>query len=176
MKRMILPFLAGVLLLTAQATVLLALPIHRIRPDLMLIFTLWIIFSFPPLSGGILVFALGYLLDLFSGNSFGLYTFSRILLFCVLYRFKDHFYLEGFVSQFFLVFISAFLEGLLLTVFLVILNPYPLRAFYGTWAAVLLPQAVFTGLISPLFFSLFEKGSAYILQDKISWSDRGQTG
>jgi rod shape-determining protein MreD len=165
---MLLPLLAGVLLLTAQATVLLALPIHRIRPDLMLIFTLWLVFAFPPVSGGILVFALGYLLDLFSGNSFGFYAFSRVLLFCVLYRLKDHFYLEGFFPQFLLVFVSAFLEGLLLTVFLVTINPFAFNAFYGTWLTVLLPQALFTGLISPLFFSLFERGSAYILQDTVS--------
>jgi rod shape-determining protein MreD len=166
MRRLTLPLLTGILLLTIQTTVLLALPIHRIRPDLMLILTLWLVFSYPPLSGGILVFVLGYLLDVFSGNSFGLYPFSRVLLFYVLYHFKDHFYLEGVVSQFFLTFISALVEGLFLTVLLVIFNPHPLQTFYGTWATVLLPQALFTGLISPLFFSLFERGAAYMLHEK----------
>jgi len=166
MRKLILPFLMGILLLTVQTTVLLALPIHRIRPDLMLILTLWLVFSYPPFFGGTLVFVLAFFLDVFSGNSFGLYTFSRMLLFYVLRHFKDHFYLEGIVSQFFLTFVSALIEGLFLTVLLVILNPHPLRTFYGTWTTVLLPQSVFTGLISPLFFSLFDKGAAHMLHDK----------
>jgi rod shape-determining protein MreD len=166
MRRIALPFLTGILLLTVQTTLLLSLPIHRIRPDLMLIFTLWLVFSYPPLSGGLLAFSLGYLLDLFSGNTFGLYTFSRAALFFALYCFRDHFYLEGFFPQSFLVFISALLEGLLLIILIAIFNPHLLLSYYVSWAKVLLLQSFFTGLISPLLFLLFDKGSAYLLQKK----------
>jgi rod shape-determining protein MreD len=164
MRRIALPFLFGILLLTVQATLLLSLPIHRIRPDLLLIFTLWLSFSYPPVSGGILAFSMGYLLDLFSGNSFGLYTFSRTLLFYIIYCFKDHFYLEGLVSQLFLVFVSGLLEGLLLMILLFTLSPYPFQFFYASWATVLLPQSAVSGLIAPLLFSLFDKGSVYFLR------------
>ncbi|MDP2971789.1 MAG: rod shape-determining protein MreD, partial [Deltaproteobacteria bacterium] len=50
-------------------------PIRWIRPDIVLILTLYLGLSSPPISGGILVFFLGYLMDLFSGNGFGLYAF-----------------------------------------------------------------------------------------------------
>jgi rod shape-determining protein MreD len=165
MRRIFFPLLAGILLLTVQTTLMLSLPIHRIRPDLTLIFVQWLAFSYLPLPGGFLAFCLGYLLDLFSGNSFGLYTFSRTLLFYALYRFKDHFYLEGFVSQSFLAFISALLEGILLIILIAVFNPHPLPSFYISWFWILLPQSFFTGLISPLLLPLFDKGSAYLLQN-----------
>src|SRR3990172_1430702 len=164
MRRIALPFLFGILLLTVQATLLLSLPIHRIRPDLLLIFTLWLSFSYPPVSGGILAFSMGYLLDFFSGNSFGFYTFSRTLLFYTIYCFKDHFYLEGLVSQLLLVFISGLLEGLLLMILLFTINPYPFQFFHVSWATVLLPQSAISGFIAPLLFSLFDKGSVYFLR------------
>ena len=111
MKRILLFILLGILVLTLQTTLLRFFPIQRIRPDFMLIFTLYLGFSFPPIPGAILAFFLGYFVDLFSGNTFGLYTFSRPLLFYGAYLFKSKFYLEGFSSQFIFVFLLAFLEG-----------------------------------------------------------------
>ena len=107
MKRILLLFILGILFLTFQTTFLGFIPIQRIRPDFMLIFTLYLGFSSPPVPGAILAFFMGYLVDLFSGNTFGLYTFSRPLLFYGAYLFKSKFYVEGFSSQFIFVFLSA---------------------------------------------------------------------
>src|SRR5512139_1084236 len=100
MKRFVLPLFAGILFLILQTTLLSFLPIPMIRPDILLIFTLYLTFLLPPFSGGILSMSLLYLMDLFSANAFSLYTFSMPLLFFAAHFFKEPFYLEGFSSPF----------------------------------------------------------------------------
>lgn len=162
MKRILLFFLLGVLVLTFQTTLLRFFPIQRIRPDFMLIFTLYLGFSFSPIPGAILAFFLGYLVDLLSGNTFGLYTFSRPLLFYGAYLFKSKFYVEGFSSQFIFVFLLAFLEGILILMFLTLLSPEPLLGLYPSYFVSLFPQATFTALITPLFFILARRGFVFL--------------
>jgi rod shape-determining protein MreD len=158
MKRVILTLFVGILFLTVQTTLFASLPIQRVRPDIMLIFTLYLAFSYPPISGGILAFLMGFLMDLFSGSSFGLYTLSRLFLFYVAHLFKERFYMEYFSSQFFFGFIFAVSEGLLILLLLNALNPGPLGHIYPLFFTFLLPQSFFTGLITPILFYLFNKG------------------
>jgi rod shape-determining protein MreD len=159
MRRVVLSLFLGVLFLTLQTTLLTSLPIQRIRPDIVLILTLYWGLSFPPISGGILAFFMGYLMDLFSGNAFGLYTFSRPFIFYVAQLFKGRFYLEGFLFKFLFAFLSAMVEGLLILILLNGFNPSPLANLYPLLFTYLLPQSFFTGLITPILFSLFNKGS-----------------
>ena len=163
MKRLLYPFLAGVLLLSLQATLLTSLPIHRIRPDVVLILILFLGFSYPTILGGILAFSLGFLFDLFSGNSFGLYTFTRPLIFFVAQLFRSHFYWQGFSFQFLFVFVFALLEGVILLFLVGSLNPSPFPNLYHSVIADLLPQSIVTGLITPILFPLFQKGSVLLL-------------
>ena len=159
MKRILLLFIAGILILTFQTTFLGMIPIQRIRPDFMLIFTLYLGFSTSPVPGGILAIFMGYLVDLFSGNTFGLYAFSRPLLFYGAHLFKSTFYVEGFSSQFIFVFLSACLEGTLILALFTLLSPEPVFQRYPSLLLSLMPQSTFTALITPLFFVLFQKGS-----------------
>ena len=159
MKQFVLHMLLGILLITLQAT-LLTLPfIQRIRPDIVLIFTVYLGFSYPPMSGGILAFFMGCFMDLFSGNSFGLYTLSRPILFYVVHLFKDHFYLESYFSKVLFVFLFALVEGPFVLFLLTALNPTPLSNLYSLFLTSFLPQSFITGLVTPLFFYFFNKGS-----------------
>ena len=162
MKRILFFLALGILILTFQTTLLGLVPIQRIRPDFMLIFTLYLGFSSPPVLGAILAFFMGYFVDLFSGNTFGLYAFSRPLLFYGAYLFKSKFYVEGYPSQFIFVFLAASLEGGLVLLLFVLLNPDPLFHFYPSFALSLFPQAAFTALITPLFFVLSRKVSSLL--------------
>lgn len=159
MKKVILPLFVGVLFLTLQTTLLMSLPIHRVRPDLVLILTLYLGLSYPLFSGGILAFFMGFIMDLFSGNSFGLYTFSRPLIFYVAQLFRGRFYLESFSLQSLYVFIFALFEGLLILILLTALNPDPLNHLYPLLFTFLLPQSFFTSMVAPILFYLFNKGS-----------------
>jgi rod shape-determining protein MreD len=173
MRRVVFPLFSAILFLTLQATLLMSFPIQRIRPDIVLILTLYLGLSYPPVSGGILAFFIGYLMDLFSGNSFGLYTFSRPFIFYAAQFFRGWFYLKGFSFQFLFVFISCLLEGLLILFLLSSLNLPSLPNFFHSFFTFLLPQSVFTGLIAPLFFFLLDKGSVLIFKQKVRLTERG---
>jgi rod shape-determining protein MreD len=160
MKRFVLPLFAGILFLILQTTLLSILPIQRIRPDILLIFTLYLTFLFPPILGGILAMFLGYLMDLFSGNALGFYTFSRPILFFAAYFFKERFYLEGFSSQFLFAFVFGMLEGVLILILLNAVQPVSLGNLYPMLFTFLLPQSFFTGLVTPILFFLFQKASS----------------
>jgi len=166
MRRIVFPLFLGILFLTLQTTLLRSLPVQSIRPDIVLILTLYLGLSYPLISGGILAFFMGYLMDLFSGNVLGLYTFSRPLIFYIAQLFKGRFYLEGFLSQFLFVFLSALAEGLLILVLLNGLNPNPLENLYPMFFTVLLPQSFFTGLITPILFFLLNKDSLLLSHQK----------
>ena len=157
MRRIVFPLFLGVIFLTLQTTLLTSLPIQRIRPDLVLILTLYLGLFYPPISGGILALFMGFLMDLFSGNSFGLYTLSRPLIFYMAQLFKGRFYLESFTSQFLFVFIFGLVEGLFVLMLIKILNPGPMGHLYPLLFTFLLPQSFFAGLITPILFFLIRK-------------------
>lgn len=99
MKRIGFSLLLGVIFLTLQSTLLTSFPIQRIRPDIVLILILYWGLFYPPISGGILAFFMGFLMDLFSGNSFGLYTLSKPFIFYLAQFFKGRFYIESITSS-----------------------------------------------------------------------------
>lgn len=145
-----------------QTTWLTFPPIWRIRPDIVLILTLYLGLSSPPISGGIFVFFLGYLMDLFSGNDFGLYAFSRPFLFYCAQLFKDRIYLESIPSRSLFVFIFALTEGPILLILLKALNPEHLPNLYPLFFTVFLPQSLSTALLSSVLFSLLKRGSSLL--------------
>lgn len=162
MKRFVPLLLAGILLLILQTTWLTFFPIQRVRPDLLLIFTLYLAFLFPPFLGGILAFFMGYLMDLFSGNTLGLYAFSRTIVFFATQFLKERFYVEGFSFQFLFAFIFSILEGGLLLVLINGLDPVSFENLYRSLLTFLLPQSFCTGLVAPLLFLLFKKGTSFL--------------
>jgi rod shape-determining protein MreD len=164
MKRVIIPLLAGVLFLILQTTWLPCFSVQRIRPDILLIFTLYLAFLFPPIYGGILAFLMGYLMDLFSGNTLGFYTVSRPLVFLAAQFFKERFYLEGFSFQSLFAFIFSLLEGILIFILMNAVQPLSLENLYPLFFTFLLPQSFFTGLATPLLFFFFQKGALLLFR------------
>ncbi len=166
MKRHGLILLSGIVFLTVQASLFSYLPIRRIRPDIILILVLHWGFTLPSVSGGIHALILGYLMDLFSGNSFGLFTFTRPLLFYLAQLFRGRFYLESFLSQSLFVFVFALFEGLLIFALLSALNPAPLGNLYPLFFTSFLPQSLLTGIVTPVLFFLLQRFSLVFFQRK----------
>lgn len=162
MKKVFFPLLLGIFFLTLQTTWVASFPVWRVRPDIVLILTVFLGIASPPISGGMVAFILGYLMDLFSGNSFGLYTFSRPLLFYGTQLFKDRIYLESVHSRSLFVFLFTLAEGLMLLLLVKALNPEPLRNLYSLFFPVFLPQSLSTALFSSVLFPLFKKGSSLL--------------
>ncbi len=164
MKRFVPLFLGGILLLILQTTWLSFFPIRWIRPDFLLIFTLFLAFLFPPFLGGILAFFMGYLMDLFSGNTLGFYTFSRTLVFFATQFLKERFYLEGFSFQFLFAFIFSMLEGSFILILINGLEPISFRNLSSSLFTFILPQSFFTGLVAPLLFSLSKRTASFLFR------------
>jgi rod shape-determining protein MreD len=174
MKRHAILLLLGILFLTFQTTLLSYLPIQRIRPDIVLVLILYWGLTSPPVSGGIHCLFLGYLMDLFSGNSFGLYTFTRPLVFYLAQLFKGRLYIESFPSQSLFVFVFALFEGLLILTLLAALNPAPLGNLYPLFFTFFLPQSFLTGMITPVLFFILQKIFLTLFQTQgIGWRGRG---
>ncbi len=166
MKKIFLALFLGILLFALQSTLFTLSPFNRFRPDLILTFILLLGLSFPPLSGGLIAFFLGYGMDLFSGNMFGLYTLTRPLLFFLAQSFKNHLYLERSFFQFLFVFLFSWIEGLLILLLLRILNPESWEVLLSLLGSFFLPQSLSTALLAPLVFLLFRRrGSLFIVSE-----------
>ncbi len=124
---------------------------------MVLVLILYLGFCYPPVSGGLLAFSMGCLMDLFSGNGLGLFAFSRPLIFYAAKIFRNWFYLEDFSSQFLFVLVSAIAEGIVILALVTVLNSTPYSSLYSLFFTSLLPQAFTTGLVSPFLFPLFDK-------------------
>ena len=158
MKRFLFLLLTGIFFLTVQTTLLTSPLIQRIRPDLLFVLTLYLGFSLPTLTGGILAFFLAYLMDLFSGNHLSLYMLSRPLIFVGVQLTKNRFYWQGFPSQFLFPVVFAHLEGGMFLVFLLTLSPHSLHHFSITWLDPFLPRSLCTAILTPILFSWLHTG------------------
>jgi hypothetical protein len=94
----------------------------------------------------------------------GFYALSRSLIFFTAHFFKGRVYLEGFYSQSLFAFIFAILEGILILILMNAFQFIPFGKLYPLFFTWLLPQSFFTGLVTPLFFFLFKKGSLLLFR------------
>ncbi len=159
MRRFFLPLLAGILLLTFQTTFLGVFPWKSVRPDLLLILTLYLSLTYPAALGSILALGMGLVMDAFSGSGFGLYTLLRPLIFFAAKLYRERFYLEGYSARFLFVIVFSVLEGVLVLVTLQILNPVPASKLIPFFFSSLLLHSVPTGLFALPVFRLLDWGS-----------------
>ncbi len=175
MKKIVLALFSGILLFTLQSTLFTLSPFNQFRPDLILIFILLLGLFYPPLSGGLIAFFLGYGMDLFSGNMFGLYTLSRPILFFLAQSFKNHLYLERSIFQSLFVFLFSWVEGLLILLLLQILNPGSWEALLSLLPSIYLPQSLSTALVAPFFFRFRRRRSLYLVSEPNLGSGEGRS-
>jgi len=83
--------------------------------------------------------------------------------------------LEGFSSQFLFVSVFCLLEDLLILLLLIVLNPNSSHPLHPWVFISLLSQSFFSGLITPMLFSLLNKGIPYVFpQGRTGLSERGR--
>ncbi len=166
MRKILFFSLSSLFFMGLQATLLGHAPIQRVRPDLMLVLVLYVGFSMPLFSGGVLAFFMGMLMDAFSGNALGLYTLTRPLAFLIAQLFRQRFYWQGISFQFLFVTLASLLEGLFLLLLLTALTPSTLKTLYPLVLTRLLPQSLCTGLATPLVFSFLKKGTDLLRKEE----------
>jgi len=110
MRRFFCPLLAGILLLTFQSTLLAYLPIHRFRPDIVLMMILFLAFLIPPSKGDSSPFV--WATSSISFREIPLaFMPSPNLLFLRRTNLQKPFLLEGSSFQFLFVLLLRLLEG-----------------------------------------------------------------
>jgi rod shape-determining protein MreD len=143
--------LAGVLLLMAQTALGLILRSDHLTPSLVLPMVLYMSVGEFSLARGVSVaFVLGYLTDLFSGGSLGLWTFTLVSVFLLARVAGLKLFLHGVVFQTVLTFVASCVAGVGMMGLLLVFDRRVLALLpaLGTVAS----QAVATALFAPLVF------------------------
>ena len=140
--------------LVFQTTVLGGLPHRLARPDLLLILVVYLGLSSSPLPGAALAFLSGYMMDIFSGSVFGVYTFSKTCIFFLTILIKDRFYIGSPLFQAGTIFSFSIIEGLLIISILGLVSP--LENLIPSFSMFIIPQSLITGLVGPFFIALIK--------------------
>jgi rod shape-determining protein MreD len=154
----VLPFFT-ILLVVLQRTLLDLLFGGRIGVEVSLILVIYAGFHFDMVRGGVLAFLTGFLLDCVSGTIMGLYTFTYVLIFLLSHLLSPRIYGERMLFIMGYTFLCVLLEGLF--IFAVYWSVYGTDASPGLLQTYL-PQALVAGVLSPAFFTLFDRLEAAI--------------
>ncbi len=143
--------MAGVLLLMAQTALGLVLRWDRLTPSLVLPMVLYMSVGEFSLARGVSVaFVLGYLTDLFSGGSLGLWTFTLVSVFLLARVAGLKLFLHGVVFQMVLTFVASCVAGVGMMGLLLVFDRRVLALLPAL--ATVASQAVATALFAPLVF------------------------
>ena len=146
-----LPFL-GLLLVFFQTSVLNLVSMGWISIELSMILVIYAGFRVNVLSGALMSFMLGFVLDCMMGVISGLFTLIYVCIFFASHLVSLRVYAEQMRLIVVFSFVCALFEGLMVVLFYKIL--YDVNLVHSLMR-VFLPQAVVVGMLSPLFFKLF---------------------
>lgn len=143
--------LAGVLLLMVQTALGLALRSSYLTPSLVLPMVLYMSVGEFSLARGVSVaFVLGYLTDLFSGGSLGLWTFTLVSVFLLARVAGLKLFLHGVVFQMVLTFVASCVAGVGMMGLLLVFDRRVLALLPAL--GVVASQAAATALCAPVVF------------------------
>jgi len=173
MIRILFSGILGIFLLAIQSTFLTLEPFQRVKPDLLMILVLYLGFFSPPISGGISAFFLGFLTDLFSGNSYGLFSLTRLIIFYGAQFIRNRFYFEDQLYKFLYAFFFTLFEGLLVILILNIFSIVNMEMLFKFFLKFIFPQSFFTALLSPLGFYIFSRINILFVTRRVANSSGG---
>ena len=132
--------------------------------DLVIVILTYLFVVYGEKGAGIFAFAMGVLTDLFSGGLFGFHTLIYISIFLAIKFSSRPLDLSFTGTQIVIVSLSIFLKGILM---IVLLSLFSLRAIISfSDFFVLIFSMIFSGLISPFFFYLFNYFNRIIPESK----------
>ena len=142
------------LLVVVQTTILDFLTLGWMSMEISLIFVIYAGFHLDALRGGILSLVLGFFLDCLTSAIFGLYIFLYCLIFYISMIVAKRVYSGNPLLIASFTGICTILEGLVI----VLLYHFLFGAdILAAIPRVFIPQAALLGLLSPLFFRLFDR-------------------
>jgi rod shape-determining protein MreD len=122
--------------------------------DLLTILIVYLLLSYGESAVGVFAFGQGFLIDLFSGGLQGLFTSLYLAVFGAVHLGRRLFDLEGVKGRMIVIFLAVLLRKALFVFFQSIFagDMVYSRSFILISAA----SALITGLVAPVFFSLFD--------------------
>jgi len=148
-------FISALIVLCFQTTVLDQIFLPSIKPDLIIIMVAYLGIFQSPVTGVLLAFTLGLLMDTLSGGVIGLYALLRIITFILTKLTSKNFYLRGVLPQIILLTVLSVIDGVLMLSIL-----YIFSSINNLWPFILkhLPlQSISTGILSPVIIFLLNK-------------------
>ncbi len=130
--------------------------ISGIRPDLLLLVTLYAAFKYGSMEGQITGFVAGLGMDIFSGGLFGVGAFTKTLIGFVSGMFKKRIYSENVLIILVYIFIASFFNGIIF----IIMNKIFMSNSINFWDyiyRILLIEIVYNCVVGVFLFALFEK-------------------
>lgn len=149
------PFILLLFLVILQATLLNRLNILGIKPDLLLILVIFIGLYKGPIAGAWCGFLAGILLDLFSPAPLGTNALAKTVLGFLVGTVAPFLYFKAPLIQGFLLFIGMLLEGIIL--FILLSSLRLASSFSYSFLYIILPASLYTSLLTPPLFYVFEK-------------------
>jgi rod shape-determining protein MreD len=149
----------GFFFLVLQTTLATVIPTYAMGPNMVLPIALYLGISqeIQIVRGAITAFALGYLLDSFSGNPIGLQTFVIVSTFMVARGAGLRLFLRGALSQILMAFVMSLNAGVIaLTLPAIFEGLSPVSSYHQT-LLMLLGSALVTALLTPPIFIVIEK-------------------
>ncbi len=105
--------------------------------------------------GALLAFGIGYLLDVCAAAPLGLYTFTSVAVFVVARAAGVRLAAQTLITKVALAFAFSLLESCIILILMAIFGGDPARP--RALAALVLPTALSTALLSPIVFALAER-------------------
>ncbi len=137
-----------------QTTVINYLAIFSVKPELLIIITVYFSLVKGSLSGEVIGFTGGLLEDVFAINLVGINAFTKTIIGYTVGKLKNNIDLENFITPFIIVGMVTFLEGILF---------YIIRLFFGqempffNCMAMNLGRAIYNGVLAPFVFRLLSR-------------------
>lgn len=154
--RNVVMILAGVALLMIQGVLALILPTERLAPTLVLPVVLFMAVGDFSLARGVsLSFVLGYLADVFSGGSMGLWTFTLVSVFLLSRVAGLKLFLHGVVFQVLMTFVASMVAGVEMMSLLLVFDRRPLNVLAAL--GVVAAQSVATAASAPAVFAIVRR-------------------
>lgn len=131
-----------------------------IIPDLLVILIFYLGISRPSWKGALASFVLGYFVDVFSGGTIGVSSFSLTVIFFIIYKLSKKIDFNIPLVRMLWVCIAVILNAFLTYAILRIIGPQ--REILFSFFKLILPNALITGIVSSFIFRMMDRLEAFL--------------
>ena len=142
-----------ILLFVFQTTLLHSFTILGVRPDIVLILTIFISANLGEDRGAISGFTLGLIQDCLSSNLLGANAFSKGVIGFIFGNLRDKIFFENTISQLAFILLASLIDAAIIS--LILFLTIPDKTQMSIVLNKLLLSSVYTTLVAPLFILIF---------------------